>query len=170
MAAFVSEVEVGVRADYHFTAITTNFAQFDLSIYMNNDKDQSALEFSHPGLVQHYSGYFRIFHQCLVVVWLDLAGLYQRRSELSEWQIALSLGFTEIAHFVRTKSGSIPHQYCNCLLTPITNTTTQPNLSGSSVARLKLLSFRERFDIEIWGEDMDGMRWFNYGRLSLRWY
>ena len=63
MAAFVSEVEVGVRADYHFTAITTNFAQFDLSIYMNNDKDQSALEFSHPGLVQHYSGYFRIFHQ-----------------------------------------------------------------------------------------------------------
>lgn len=43
MAAFVSEVEVGVRADYHFTAITTNFAQFDLSIYMNNDKDQSAL-------------------------------------------------------------------------------------------------------------------------------
>ena len=58
------------------------------------------------------------------------AGLYQPRSELSEWQIALSLGFTEIAHFVRTKRGSIPHQYCNCLLTPITNTTAQTPLIG----------------------------------------
>ena len=30
MAAFVSEVEVDVPADYHFTAITTKFAQLDL--------------------------------------------------------------------------------------------------------------------------------------------
>ena len=41
MAAFVSEVEGDVSPDYHFTGITTNFAELGLSIYINNDKDRA---------------------------------------------------------------------------------------------------------------------------------
>ena len=42
MAAFVSEVEGDVSPDYHFTRITTKFAELGLSrIYINNDKDQA---------------------------------------------------------------------------------------------------------------------------------
>ena len=130
--------------------------------------------------VQHCSGYFWIFQpartpwQCSACLWLELAGLYQRRSELSEWQIALSLGFTEIADFVWRKSGSIPHQYCNCLLTPITNTTAQPNISGPTVV-WQVSSFcrsgKDRIlDLILINEVRTRMGWFNYGRLSLSWY
>ena len=41
MAAFVSEVGPDVSPDYHFTGITTKFADLDLRIYINNDKSQS---------------------------------------------------------------------------------------------------------------------------------